>query len=108
MKSFELQNSFLQIENEVRTLRALVSDKENDVTRLEVSIDLLQNEIDAQFSQLSSYMSKFEGECKQKNEALETVKKLLGDLEELKKEKTSFAAESQGKSDAFAPQTSRQ
>ena len=95
MRCFELQNRFLQVENEIRTLRSLVAEKENEITRLEVSLDLLQNEIDMQCSQISSYKQKFEDECKRQENALEIIKKLEADLEHLKEEKYSIKTESQ-------------
>jgi chromosome segregation ATPase len=97
MKSFELQNNFLQVENEIHTLRSLVSNKENEITRLEVSLDLLQNEMDVQCSQVSNYKKKFEDECKRRENALEITKQLEADLEHLKEEKYSIATESQQK-----------
>ena len=95
LKCFELQNSFLQVENEIRALRSQVSNKENEITRLEVSRDLLQNEMDMQCSQISNHRQKFEDECKRRKDALDVIKQLEADLEQLKEQKHSIATESQ-------------
>ena len=95
MKSFELQNKFLLVENEIRNLRSLVYDKENQLTRLEVTLDLLRNEMDLQCDQIKKYKQKYEEENKQHRNALEMVKQLEISLKKLKDEKHSLATESQ-------------
>ncbi|XP_028397805.1 centromere protein F-like [Dendronephthya gigantea] len=97
VKSFELQNNFSLIEDEVRSLRTVVSKKEDEITDLEETLDLLKKEIDVQSSQLSSYIQKLRDESKQKTTALETIEELEADVEHLKKENHSIAAGSQKK-----------
>ncbi len=97
MKSLELQNNFLQVESEIHSLRSLVSNKENEITRLQVSLDLLQNEMDVQCSQISNYKQKVEDECNRRENAVQIIKQLEDDLEHLKEEKHCIATESQEK-----------
>lgn len=97
MRSFELQNNFVHVENEICTLRSLVTDKEHEVTRLQESLESLQKEMDAQCLQVSNYKQKVEDEYNRRKNTLDTIKQLEADLEHLKEEKCTIATESEEK-----------
>ena len=93
MRSFELQNKLIAVENEIFTLRSLVFDKEYKVTRLQESLESLQKEMDAQCLQVSNYKRKAEDEYNRRKNTLDTMKQLEADLEQLKEEKCTIFTE---------------
>ena len=93
MKSFELQNNFVQVENEIHKLRSLVSEKEYEVTRLQESLKSLEKEMGAQCLQVSNYKQKVEDEYNRRQDALDAIKQLETDLEHLKEEKFTIVTE---------------
>ena len=97
MKSFELQNNFVQVENEIHKLRSLVSEKEYEVTRLQESLKSLEKEMGAQCLQVSNYKQKVEDEHNRRQNALDAIKQLETDLKHLKEEKCTIVTESEEK-----------
>ena len=83
----ELETSVSLIESEVLSLRNNITERETEISRLNVLLDLLQNEKECLEVELARHVKRCEHECKQKENINVDFRKTKNDLKNFTKEK---------------------
>ena len=83
----ELETSVSLVESEVRSLRNDITERETEISRLNVLLDLSQNEKESLDVELARHVKRCEHECKQKENINEDFRKTKHDFKIFTKEK---------------------